>query len=481
MNQIIERKPDLEFNNIDDTDSYKLSHFLLYPKNMNKMFSYAEARGGEFDTCTLFGLQVLIHRYLSKPFTQKQIDEVADFALAHGEPFNREGFEYILSKYGGHLPVRIRAIPEGTIVPTLTAVMTIESMDDELSAWIVNYLETQLRIWGPSATAITSREIKKIWKTYLDLSSDDPEGEIIFKHHDFGSRGVHAREQAALNGAAHLLSFLGSDTIVGIKTANYYYDCPMSGFSIPATEHSTMTIFGKNREREAIKTWITKTLIEREVPPGVPKLSACVGDSYDIFNFCREICRAEIIQMLEKSGGTLVIRPDSGNPANVLSQIFEILEHNLPYGSVKVNSKGYKVLPSYLRIIWGDGINRRSTPDLLKYITDIGWSASNIAFGSGGGLLNDINRDTQKWAFKCSYAEVGGLARDVVKDPVTDRGKRSKGGRLDTIRDSNGKIVTVALGQFQESHENSIMNTVFDCGKITYHNTWDEVKARMAI
>ncbi len=472
---------DLEFNNIEDADSYKLSHFVLYPKNMNKMFSYLESRGGEFATCTLFGLQVLLHKYLSKPITQDQITDMELFATAHGEPFNRAGFEHILSKYGGHLPVRIRAIPEGTIVPTGNAILTIESMDDSLSAWIVNYIETQLRVWGPSTIATTSREVKKIWKEFLDLSADDTAAEIGFKHHDFGARGVTCREQAGLHGAAHLLSFLGSDTIVGIKTANYYYTCPMSGFSIPATEHSTMTIFGRDGEREAIVKWITETLINRQVPDGVPKLAACVGDSYDIYEFCRNICRKEIRSLLEKSGGTLVIRPDSGNPETVLHQIFEILEHNLPYGSITRNTKGYKVLPSYLRVIWGDGINRTSTRTILQFVTDLGWSASNIAFGSGGGLLQQVNRDTQRWAFKCSYVELDGVPVNVVKDPVTDPGKRSKAGRLDLIKTFGGSYETIQLGNDEIAHSLSVMNTVFECGEILYHNTLDEIRARMAL
>lgn len=481
MSNVFARKPDLEFNNINRTDGYKLSHFILYPKKMNKMFSYLESRGGEFNTCTLFGLQVLIHRYLSKPFSQEQIDNMAVFADKYGEPFNRSGFEYILQKYNGHLPVRIRAIPEGLIVPTGNAIVTVESMDDSMTAWMVNYIETQLRVWGPSTVATTSREVKKIWKEFLDLSSDNPDAEIGFKHHDFGARGVHAVEQAQLNGAAHLLSFLGSDTIEGIETANHYYDCPMSGFSIPATEHSTMTIFGRYGERDAIKKWITQTLVNRQVPAGVPKLTACVGDSYDIFNFCREVCRKDIRELIEGSGGTLIIRPDSGDPAMVLNQIFEIMEHNLPYGAVTVNSKGYKVLPPYLRLIWGDGINRHSTRTILKYVTDSLWSASNIAFGSGGGLLNDCNRDTQRWAFKCSYVELDGVPVNVVKDPVTDPGKRSKAGRLDLIRTVDGTYATIQLGKDDTAHPESVMNTVFECGEITYHNTLDEIRARMAL
>jgi nicotinamide phosphoribosyltransferase len=482
MKQVIEPKPDCNLNNICDTDSYKYSHFLLYPKKMQKMFSYLEARGGEFAECTIALLQVVIHKYLTKPITLADIDVEEKFALEHGEPFNRASWEHIVNAYGGLPPVRIRAIPEGLVVPVQNAVMTIESDDDEVVAWATNYLETQLcRIWYPSSIAIISREIKRVWKYFLELSSDNPAAEIAFKHVDFGSRGVTCREQAALGGVAHLFNFLGSDTVAGIKYANHYYDCPMAGFSIPATEHSTMTIFGREGERAALKTWIEKTLVERQVPTGVPKLSACVGDSYNIYNFVKMVCEEDIRTLIKSSGGTLVVRPDSGNPLEVLPEMLNIFQNSLPAGEIYVNSKGYKVLPDYLRIIWGDGINRRSMKPILQCLVDLGWSVSNIAFGSGGGLLQDVNRDTQKWAFKCSYVDVDGVSVDVRKDPITDPGKRSKAGRLDLIKLPDGTYKTIALEHDQVSHPDSVMVTYYENGKIYYNNTLDEIRIRMAL
>lgn len=481
MKTKITPKPDLILNNINDTDSYKLSHFLLYPDGMDYMESYLESRGGEFDTCTLFGLQVIMHKYLSKPITLADIDEVEADALAHGEPFYREGWLHVLNKYDGKLPVTIRAIPEGTVVPVSNALMVIRSTKDPMCFWVVNWLETQLsRVWYPSVIATSSREIKKVWKHYLELSSDAPDIEIGFKHHDFGSRGVTCREQAMLGGAAHLLSFLGSDTIAGIKCANHYYDEQMAGFSIPATEHSTMTVFGREGELEVVKKWVTKTLVERQVPVGVPKLTACVGDSYDIFNFARMICLPEIMNLIKNSGGTLVLRPDSGPPIETLLKIFGIFEEMLPQGEITVNAKGFKVLPTYLRTIWGDGINRRSTPEILNAITTIGWSASNLAMGSGGGLLQDVNRDTQRFAFKCSFAVVNGKSVNVVKDPITDKGKKSKAGRLDLIKTPDG-YKTVSLQDNQDSHPDSVMNTVFCNGDILYHTTFAECRERMKL
>lgn len=482
MSAIILRKPDLEHSNVTDTDSYKFSHYVLYKKcGVTKMFSYFESRGGEFDTATIFGLQIFLHRYLSKGFTRKDIRRAEKLAAKHGVPFNKAGFVAMYNKYNGKFPVVIRAIPEGLPVPVSNVMLTIECEDPDCF-WVVNWLETQLsRLWYASTIATTSREIKKTWKHFLDLSSDIGELEIGFKHHDFGSRGVTCFEQAEMGGAAHLLSFLGSDTLAGVEAANYYYDCDMAGFSICATEHSTMTINGRANERQTLIDWITETLVNAPNIPGVPKLSACVGDSYNIYNFCTMVCEEPIRSLIAGSGGTLVVRPDSGAPSVVLPKMFEIFEKTLPAGEVTVNSKGFKVLPPYLRVIWGDGINRRSMKDVLQLVVDLGWSVSNIALGSGGGLLQDVNRDTQKFAFKCSYAEANGVELDVIKDPITDPGKKSKAGRLDLILDSDGHYKTVVLDKGVKFHPNSIMNEVFSYGNIMYHTTYDECRARNAL
>jgi len=478
---IVKRKSELNLSSLLDTDSYKFSHFLQYPDGMETMFSYLEARGGAFGTCTIFGLQAIVHKYLAKVFTLADIDEAEAFANAHGEPFCRNGWLHILNVHGGKLPVRIRAIPEGLVVPVKNVILTVECIDPKCF-WLTNWHETMLsRVWYPSTVAIMSREVKKTWMEFLDMTSDDPTSEIGFKHHDFGARGVTSQEQAMIGGAAHLLSFLGSDTVAGIAFANHYYDCTMSGFSIPATEHSTMTVWGRENEDAAIRNWVIKTLVDRKVPEGLPKLTACVGDSYDIFEFVAKICRPELLDLVKSSGGTLVVRPDSGDPVEVLTKIFDIFDNNLPIGAVELNGKGYRVLPSYFRIIWGDGINLDSMRNILGHVTKLGWSASNIAFGSGGGLLQACNRDTQKFAFKCSHATVNGRDVDVRKDPITDSGKRSKAGRLDLVRNIDGTFSTVVLAPGEDSKSNTVMVDYFVNGEIAYNTTFDEVRARMAL
>ncbi len=474
----IEVKRSLDYNPILDTDSYKLSHWVQYSENCDYLMSYLEARGGEFEECTLFGLQYLLHEYLSKPITKEHVVEAANFAGAHGEPFNYDGWMYVVEKCGGFMPVRIRAIPEGTVVPVKNAVLTIECFDKNCF-WAVSWLETMLsRLWYPSTIATMSRESKKILKYYHDMSSDTTD--TSFSLHDFGARGCATLEQSRLGGAAHLLSFMGSDTIEGIRLANHYYDCEMAGFSIPASEHSTVSSWGRDGEISFYKNYVKTFLTDRQLPPGIPKLAACVSDTYNVFEAVKFWCSPEMREALKASGGTLVIRPDSGEPVTTLTNIFKLLEKELG-DEITINSKGFKVLPSYLRVIQGDGIDRRSMEDILHNLVDnLRWSATNIAFGSGGGLLQKVNRDTQKWAFKCSAIRVNGELRRVFKDPVTDPGKRSKSGLLDLVR-YNGAYKTVEFNQPGSPFANSCLETVYDCGNILFHNTLAECRARMAV
>lgn len=473
-------KTSLSYNPILDVDSYKLSHWPQYPEGTDYMMSYLEARGGEFEECTLFGLQYLLHEYLSKPITKEHVVEAANFAGAHGEPFNYDGWMYIAEKCGGFMPVRIRAIPEGTVVPVKNAVLTIECFDKNCF-WVVSWLETMLsRLWYPSTIATMSRESKKILKYYLDMSSDTPEADIWYKLHCFAGRGVSCLEQSRIGNAAHLLSFFGSDTIEGIRFANHYYDCEMAGFSIPASEHSTVSSWGRDGEIAFYKNYVKTFLTDRQLPLGIPKLAACVSDTYNVFEAIKFWCSPEMREVLKASGGTLVIRPDSGEPVETLEKIFNLLEELLG-DEVTVNSKGYKVLPSYLRVIQGDGIDRPMMSKILQNLVIImNWSATNIAFGSGGGLLQKVNRDTQKWAFKCCAIRVKGKIRHVYKDPVTDPGKKSKSGLLDLVR-YNGEYKTVEFTEPGNSYTNSSLETVYDCGKILFHNTFAECRARMAV
>jgi nicotinamide phosphoribosyltransferase len=450
-------------NLILDTDSYKASHWQQYPPGTTGMYSYLESRGGTYGQTVFFGLQYLLKEYLAGSVVEPaDVDEAEAFFAAHGEPFNRAGWDRIALHFKGQLPIRIRALPEGTVLPVRNLLLSVESTDPE-TFWVVSWLEAILvRLWYPITVATLSHYAKRSILEALNTSAEDPLAELPFKLRDFGSRGVSSHESAGIGGMSHLVNFLSSDTAAGIRFANHYYGCPMAGFSIPASEHSTVTSWGKERELSAYRNLVT-----RFCKPG--KIVACVSDSYDIFNAIENLWGDELAEEVEQSGGTLVIRPDSGDPTAVVLRCLEILERKV---GMTRNSKGYKVLPNHFRLLQGDGVNPDSIRTILSEMLRNRYSASNIAFGMGGGLLQQVNRDTQKFAFKCSEVTVDGKAVKISKEPVTDAGKRSKAGRLSLIEE-HGKLVTVE-GQLADS----LVEPVFENGKILREVGFAEVRER---
>lgn len=459
-----------DYNVLLDVDSYKASHWKQYPPGTTSMFSYVESRGGLYDYTVFFGLQYYIKKYLTKQITVADVEEAEAFYAAHGEPFNKEGWMHIVTQHNGYLPVRIRAVPEGSCVPVRNALVTIESTDPEVF-WVASWLETMLmRAWYPINVATLSRECKRLIKAMLDETCDNPDEQIDFKLHDFGSRGVSSQESAALGGAAHLVNFKGSDTVVGVLTANRYYNSPMSAFSIPAAEHSTITSWGRENECRAYEN-----MIAQYGKPG--SLFAVVSDSYDIYTAIYKMWGEELRQKVIDSGATLVVRPDSGKPARVVLKCVELLAEK--FGTT-TNKKGYKVLNN-VRVIQGDGINWESIAEICLAVRGAGFSTENVAFGMGGALLQQHNRDTQKFAMKCSSVTVNGKEVDVFKDPIDDPGKQSKKGRLDLIRDMNGNWSTVRIPEGQQEHLLSVMKTVFLNGEAMNEVTMDEVRARAKV
>ena len=456
-------------NLVLNTDSYKASHWLQYPPGTSGAFSYVESRGGRYDRTVFFGLQAILKAELAKPVTHAMIDEAAELLALHGEPFNEAGWRRIVDVHGGRLPVRIRAVPEGTVVPTHQALMTIENTDPECY-WLPSYLETLLlRVWYPITVATISWHVKQTIKAALEKTSDNAATELPFKLHDFGARGVSSQESAALGGLAHLVNFQGSDTLSAVLAGRAWYSEPMAAFSIPAAEHSTVTSWGRPNEVEAYRNMLT-----RFGKPGA--LFSVVSDSYDLFHAVRNLWGGELKQAVIDSGATLVVRPDSGDPVTVVAETLKILDET--FGST-VNGKGYKVL-NHVRVIQGDGVNPVSIAAILDRIVADGFSAENLAFGMGGGLLQQLDRDTQKFALKCSAAKVDGQWIDVSKDPATDPGKRSKAGRLALLVDEAGVYRTVALGEGQapEPGWRDAMVTVWEDGALLVDQTLAQVRAR---
>lgn len=449
-----------------NTDSYKLSHYLQYPPSTKYISSYIESRGGEFTDVVFFGLQMFIKEYLLIQITHSMIDEAKEVYSLHGVPFNETGWRYIVDKHNGRLPLKIDAIPEGTIVPVRNALVQVVNTDPKC-AWLTSFVETALlrAVWYPTTVATQSYACKKIIKDYMSNTADDLTS-LDFKLHDFGARGATSEESAGIGGLAHLLNFKGTDTVSALLNAKKYYGEDMAGFSIPAAEHSTITCWGETQEQDAYRNMIVRF-------GGENKTFAVVSDSYDLYRAIDEIWGQKLRDDVISNGGTVVIRPDSGDPVTVSVNSIEKLMVVFGYS---VNDKGYRVLPDFVRVIQGDGISRFSMEAILEKLKSRKISAENISFGMGGELLQKINRDTLRFAMKASAAEIEGIWVDVYKNPITDQSKQSKRGRLAVIFDDNG---FKTIRQSELNGRNNLLRTVYKDGDLIVDDSFSVIKERV--
>jgi nicotinamide phosphoribosyltransferase len=459
-------------------DAYKYSHSKLYYPGTSKIYSYLESRGGLFNDTVFFGLQYLLKHYLEGSVITKEKIDVAEEAMfqvfGRKDVFERKRFDYIVSKHGGKLPVRIKAVPEGSVVPVNNVLMTIENTDPDCF-WLTNFIETLLmQVWYPCTIATLSMEIRKVIESYFEETASEAATEgISYILNDFGFRGVSSVESAGLGGAAHLLSFYGSDNIMaGTFLREYYHAEKMYCSSVPATEHSVCTLLGEQGELEVFKH------VLRTFPTGIV---SCVSDSYDIFRACSQYWGTELKDLVLAREGVLVIRPDSGDPVMTLLKVFEILMGKFGYS---INEKGYKVLPSQVRVLQGDGINLDSIRMIYGSLRVNGISAENLVLGMGGALLQKSDRDTQKFAFKCSYAEIEGKGTNIQKHPIemdrhgtlTTSFKISKAGRLKLIQE-NGEYATVKENERPEAPD--LLKTVFENGEVGSEESYEQIRSRM--
>lgn len=448
------------------SDSYKLSHYKQYPKDTETVYSYFESRvGARFPYTVFFGLQYFIKRYLEGTVvTREKIDQAESIARLHLGEFNKEGWEYILEKHRGKLPIRIRAVPEGMKVPTGNVLMTIENTDPKCY-WLTNYLETLLvQVWYPSTVATLSHQVKQIIREGMEWTGADMAG-LPFKLHDFGFRGSTSVESAGIGGLAHLVNFQGTDTLAALGTGIEYYGAGISGFSIPASEHSTITSWGEGNELEAFRNMLD------QYPEG---LVACVSDSYDIDRACSEYWGKELKDKILSRNGTLVVRPDSGEIVPMVRNVLNRLEQ--AFGSTEVS--GYRTLPDQVRVIQGDGCTIETIREVVAMMCAEGWSLNNIAFGMGGGLLQKVDRDTQRFAFKCSAIQRNGEWKDVYKRPASDPTKNSKRGRLTYVQNKWGHDpMTINTTEICDD-DTEFMRTVFENGELLINDTFDQVRMR---
>lgn len=454
------------------TDSYKVSHAAMYPANTQYVYSYFEARpGATFDETVFFGLQAIIDRYLSKRVLQSDLDEAIELTSAHfGAPLlNVEGWQYIIDEHDGYLPIRIKAVPEGTPVPVGNVMMTVENTDPQVP-WLTNYVESLLtHVWYPSTVATVSREVKKMIAGFLMQTTGSLDG-IDFMLHDFGYRGVSSHESAEMGGAGHLVNFKGTDTLPAMQMLRRHYAAKLDdlAFSVPATEHSIMTSMGPDGEEN-----IVRSLLDN-YPTGILSV---VADSYDYYSFVDTVVSMNFKDRILARDGVFVVRPDSVTDQHPTPESLAVWTLQTLWGSFggTETEQGYKVLDPHVRVLWGDGIDPAGIERILAAAMETGFAASNLVFGMGGGLLQKVNRDTQRFAFKCSARHDGEKWQDVFKKPL-DVSKASKAGRLSLIP-FDGGMTTVA----EADHHDDMLQVVFDRGWAPSDTTLEDVREHAQI
>lgn len=488
-----------DYNPMLLADFYKLSHRAQYPEHTETVYSTWIPRSShlpDVDKVVAFGLQIFIKDWLISYFNryffcedpENIIDDykrIVKFTLGIDDPPT----DHIMALWDlGYLPLRIRAVPEGTQVPLRVPVFTIENTKPEFF-WLTNYFETLLscEIWQPMTSATIAYEYRKVADKYALKTTGSTDG-VNFQCHDFSMRGMEGVEPSAKSGMGHLLSFTGTDTIPAILAAEKYYganvETELIGASIPATEHSVMCSYGQD-EYGAFKRLLTEVY-----PNGFVSI---VSDTWDLWKIMTEILPSLHNEIMNRDG-RLVIRPDSGDPVDIIcgddygvpgsteastKGVIELLWDE--FGGT-VTEQGYKVLDTHVGAIYGDSINLDRQKRIFERLEKKGFASTNIVFGVGSFTYQLQTRDTFGQAMKATQVTIGGNEINIFKDPITDKGhiKKSLTGRVVVVPDLlNSLMVQDGLtSDYQDIWlELDLLQDVFVDGKLVREQTFSEVRS----
>lgn len=444
-------------------DIYKHGQYLQYPQGTEYVSTYIESRGGEFAATVFFGLQAYLREYLIEPFTSADIDEAEELIGDYGSQFDRQIWQDLLDDHGGYFPLEIEAIPEGTVLPTKNALVQVVNTDPKYF-WLPLFLETSLirAVWYPTTVATVSWWIKKFLGDILERTSDNP-GSLRNCVADFGCRGVSSHESALLGGMAHIVNFNQTETAPSAVAARKYYGAVRpAGTATIHMEHASISSWGMGHE---VDQW--RALLDRKFP-----VVGLLVDTYDYEYAIKTVIGKELKEQIESYPGLVGIRVDSGDPIAVTSNAVEWLMDSFGY---EVNSKGFKVLPRYLRVLQGDGLNLVSFRGVFHELARRGLSAENALAGMGGGLLQKYNRDTLNFGHKANAVCIEGVWKNICKRPIGDKMKHSKAGRLAVCRvDNDFKTVQ----RESVGADDNLLVPVFRNGQILRSWDWNEVVER---
>lgn len=478
-------------------DGYKVGHKFQYPDNTTLVYSNMtprKERNPEVNEIVFFGLQYFIKEYLMNQFDelffkQPKEDVIKAYARRLDNYLGKDSitYDHIAQLHDlGYLPLEIKAVAEGSLVPMRVPVFTIRNTKPEFF-WVTNMLETVLSaiIWKPCTSATTAFQYLKTFTKYANETVGKDASFIPWQGHDFSFRGMSGIEDAIMSGGGHLLSFAGTDTIPAIDFLEQYYnaDCgkELIGGSVPATEHSVMCM---GTQGDEINTF--DRLISKVYPAGIVSI---VSDTWDFWRVITEFLPALKTKILARNG-KVVIRPDSGDPVKIIVGDKKATPGSPEYkGAIEcmwetfggtITEKGFKLLDGHIGLIYGDSITTERQEAILHGLKEKGFASYNVVLGIGSYTYEYVTRDTFGFAMKATYGEVDHEGRDIFKDPKTDDGtKKSAKGLMQVYRDANtGKLAVKDQCTWEEEGKGEL-KTVFKDGKLIVDWTLQEIRAKV--
>lgn len=517
-------------------DFYKFSHPVQYPDHTEYVFSNTTPRSSRLPGVTevvVFGTQYLLKEYLLDNWNRNFFGKPKDVVVAR---FKRM-MDFTLGKDSvdekriaalwdlGYLPLRIKGLPEGTLCPIGVPLMTIINTDPQFY-WLTNFIETltQTVIWQGIVSATIAREYKKLLTAYANETSDAVPF-VQWQGHDFSMRGMSSVETGCVSGAAHLLSFTGTDTVTAIEFLEEFYGANVEkelvGGSVPATEHAVMCAGGMEDERETFRR-----LIQDVYPSGIVSIVSDTWDFWQVVDKTLPSLKSEVMSR----NGKVVIRPDSGDPVKILTGYFvkdvdinkkqvlkkienqksheamfdgndcvrtsdghyitdsgDEITHIETLGAVQVlynrfggsvNSKGYIDLDPHVGLIYGDSITLDRCKRICERLIKKGFSTTNVVYGIGSYTYQYNTRDTFSLACKATWVQISGEAKPIFKDPKTDSGTKKSAKGLLTVRRENGKLVLKDNCTPEEEAGGELI-LLFENSKLYNETTLSEIRERL--
>ncbi|BAQ64899.1 nicotinate phosphoribosyltransferase [Geminocystis sp. NIES-3709] len=490
----------MNINPLNAIDFYKTDHRRQYPEGTTEVYANFTPRSGrlakvlDFDDIRVvfFGLQYFIQDYLidcwHKNFFEQDKNKVVSAYKRRMDTslgVDAISIEHIEELHDfGYLPLKIKALPEGSLVPIGIPVLTVVNTHPDFF-WLTNYIESVMSsyLWKPITSATTAFQYKKLVKNYA-IKTGTPLDFILFQCHDFSFRGLSGVQDAIISGAAHLTSFCGTDTVLAIDLLEEYYnasaDQEMIGVSVPATEHSVMAMGMEDGELETFRR-----LIEDLYPKGIVSVVSDTWDFWKVITQYTVILKNKILAR----DGKLVIRPDSGDPVKIICGDSSYPQGSPEYkGAVEclweifggtVTPQGYKMLDSHIGLIYGDSITLDRAYNILKGLEEKGFASGNVVFGIGSYTYQYVTRDNFGFAVKATSGVVNGKRRDIFKNPKTDSGtKKSAKGLLRVEQEGNTFVLYEQ--QTPEQEKQGALKTVFEDGKLIKSYSLGDIRQRIS-